>query len=79
MNLGNNLWGATNNSGVAQVGPSGTGGRGTIQAGSLEQSNINLSQQLVDMIEAQQGYTANAKVISVAQVLMQTATGMVQP
>lgn len=79
LNLGNNLWGATNNSGVAQVGPSGTGGRGTIQAGSLEQSNVNLSQQLVDMIEAQQGYTANAKVISVAQVLMQTATGMVQP
>lgn len=36
LNLGNNLWGATNNSGLAQVGPSGTGGRGTIQAGSLE-------------------------------------------
>ncbi len=79
LNQGQNLWGATNNSGAAQIGPSGTGGRGTIQAGSLEQSNVNLSQQLVDMIEAQQGYTANAKVISVAQVLMQTATGMVQP
>lgn len=78
LNLGNNLWGTTNNSGLAQVGPSGTGGRGTIQAGSLEESNVNLSLELVHMIEAQQGYQANAKVISVAQVLMQTATNMVQ-
>jgi flagellar hook protein FlgE len=77
--LGNNLWGVTNNSGQAQVGVAGTGGRGTVQSGALEGSNVDLGTEFVNLIMAQQGYQANAKVISVAQILLQTVTNMVQP
>ena len=49
------------NSGNAQAGNAGTGGLGTIQSGALEDSNVDLADELTGMIEAQRGFTANSK------------------
>src|SRR6266704_207902 len=48
-------------SGNVQVGSAGQGGLGTIQSGALEQSNVDLADELTSMIEAQRGFTANSK------------------
>jgi flagellar hook protein FlgE len=51
-------------SGAAVVGVAGVGGNGTITGGSVEGSNVNLSTEFANMIVAQQGYEANAKVLT---------------
>jgi flagellar hook protein FlgE len=48
-------------SGNVQVGSAGQGGLGTILSGALEQSNVDLADELTSMIEAQRGFTANSK------------------
>jgi flagellar hook protein FlgE len=62
-------------SGAAVVGQAGQGGNGTITGGSVEGSNVNLSAEFANMIVAQQGYEANAKVLTtldqVAQATLQ--------
>jgi flagellar hook protein FlgE len=50
----------------------GTGGIGSIQAGALEGSNVDVTQQLVNMITAQRNFQANAKMISTSDSLSQT-------
>ncbi|MCL6563311.1 MAG: flagellar hook protein FlgE [Firmicutes bacterium] len=77
-NIGNSLWQTSPNSGPSQIGAPDTGPRGTIQSGALEGSNVDLANEFVNMIVAQQGYQANAKVITVDQTLRQTLTNMVQ-
>jgi flagellar hook protein FlgE len=79
INEGNNLWAQSSNSGQAQVGVAGQAGRGTIQDGALEGSNVDLGTEFVNLIMAQQGYQANAKVVTVSQLLLSTLTNMVQP
>jgi len=51
-------------SGAAVVGVAGVGGNGTITGGAVEGSNVNLSTEFANMIVAQQGYEANAKVLT---------------
>ena len=51
-------------SGAAVIGQAGQGGNGTITGGSVEESNVNLSAEFANMIVAQQGYEANAKVLT---------------
>ena len=69
VNLGNNLLGPSANSGQASVGTPGTGGRGKLLSGQLEQSNVTLAQQLTDLITAEQAYVADTKVISTSQAV----------
>ncbi len=52
------------NSGAAVVNQPGSGGAGTLVAGSLEGSNVDLASQLTDLIVAQEAYQANTKVVS---------------
>lgn len=59
------------NSGEASIGTSGTGGRGNLLSGSLETSNVDLSQEFTDMITTERGYQANAKVITTSDELLQ--------
>ena len=59
------------NSGEAYIGTSGTGGRGNLLAGSLETSNVDLSQEFTDMITTERGYQANAKMITTSDELLQ--------
>jgi flagellar hook protein FlgE len=55
---------ATVSSGAAVVGQAGVGGLGTITGGAVEGSNVDLSTEFSNMIVAQQGYEANAKVLT---------------
>jgi flagellar hook protein FlgE len=70
--LGDTAWGETFASGSALLSAAGTGGMGTIQSGALEGSNVDVTQQLVNMITAQRNFQANAKMISTADALSQT-------
>lgn len=75
-NLGNDLWQATSNSGLAQVGEPGAGGAGSISSGFLESSNVDLPTQFSDMIVAERGFQANAKVITTSEDVLQTLIDM---
>jgi flagellar hook protein FlgE len=68
---------ATFASGAAVVGQAGAGGNGTITGGSVEGSNVNLSTEFSNMIVAQQGYEANAKVLTTLQQISQSTIQMV--
>ena len=64
--MGGNLWTETLESGEALVGGAGTGSRGSIVSGALEQSNVDLGQEFVDLIAFQRGFQANSRVITTA-------------
>jgi flagellar hook protein FlgE len=70
--LGDTNWSETFNSGTAVHGAAATAGFGSIQAGALESSNVDLTTQLVNMITAQRAFQANAQVITTANQLSQT-------
>jgi flagellar hook protein FlgE len=61
----------SNNSGNPNIGVSGTAGRGRIISGTLEMSNVDLSDQFVDMIVTQRGFQANSRTIQTADQLLQ--------
>jgi len=62
--VGDNLFIETVASGAPQVGIPGLGGLGTLVQGSLESSNVNVVEELVNMIEAQRAYEMNSKAVS---------------
>lgn len=62
--MGGNMFMATIGSGQATIGAPGAGGRGQIAGGYLEQSNVNITNEFVDLIEAQRGFQANSRVIT---------------
>ncbi len=71
--IGNNLLVETAASGSPQVGTPGLTGLGTLNQGSLESSNVNTVEELVDMIETQRAYEINSKAISAADQMLQYA------
>jgi flagellar hook protein FlgE len=70
--LGDTNWAETFSSGTAVSGTAGTSGFGSIQAGALESSNVDLTTELVNMITAQRAFQANAQVITTANQLSET-------
>jgi flagellar hook protein FlgE len=56
-----NVYSPNLDSGNVQVGLAGQGGLGSIKSGALEDSNVDLADELTSMIEAQRGFTANSK------------------
>jgi flagellar basal-body rod protein FlgG len=62
--LGNNLLAATGSSGAAQILQPGVNGAGILNQGSLEASNVNVVEEMVNMIETQRAYEINSKSIS---------------
>jgi flagellar hook protein FlgE len=68
---GDNVFLESNNSGRANIGPSGIAGKGKIVSGALEMSNVDLSEQFVDMIVTQRGFQANSRTIQTADQLLQ--------
>jgi flagellar hook protein FlgE len=75
--LGNNQFGATSTSGVAIVGtPQSSGLFGTLQASAVEDSNVDLTAELVRMITAQRNYQANAQTIKTEDQIMQTLVNL---
>lgn len=69
---------STLSSGAANIGIAGTGGRGTLAGGSLEQSNVDISKQFADLIVAESGYQANAKVVTTLDTIVQTTINLIQ-
>ena len=70
--LGDTTWAQSSSSGAPIPGDAGEGNFGTIQSGALEQSNVDLTAQLVNLITAQQSYQANAKTISTENTIIDT-------
>jgi flagellar hook protein FlgE len=70
--LGDTTWGQSSASGAPIPGNAGEGKFGLIQSGALEQSNVDLSKQLVNLIIAQQTYQANSQTISTENSIIQT-------
>lgn len=70
--LGSNEWGSTFASGQATNTVPGDGNMGLLLSGSLEESNIDLTSELVNMIVAQRTYQANAQTIKTEDQLLQT-------
>ena len=68
--LGDNLLTETAASGAPQVGAPGSEGRGSLRSGSLEASNVNVVEELVDMIETQRAYEVNSKMISATDEML---------
>ncbi|MCC6484568.1 MAG: flagellar hook-basal body complex protein, partial [Armatimonadetes bacterium] len=68
---GNNLWLETSNSGLAQIGVPANGSRGRITAGFLESSNVDLPTEFTNMIVAQRGFQANARLITTSDEVLQ--------
>jgi flagellar hook protein FlgE len=74
--LGGNAWGRTFTSGDPVLGTPGTGNFGVLQSGALEESNVDLTAELVNMITAQRIYPANAQTIKTIDQTMQTLVNM---
>jgi flagellar hook protein FlgE len=74
--LGNNMWRVTDNSGLPQIGAPTTGGLGEINAGYLEQSNVDLGSEFADMIVTQRGFQANTRIVSVVDELLADVVNM---
>ena len=68
---GDNMFRMTTNSGLADIGTSGTAGRGRIQAGVLEMSNVDMAEQFTDMIVTQRGFQANSRTIQTSDQMLQ--------
>lgn len=73
---GDNTYVESNNSGMARIGESGVAGKGTLMAGALEMSNVDLSEQMTDMIVTQRGFQSNAKTIQTADTLLETVLSL---
>jgi flagellar hook protein FlgE len=75
--VGGNNFSATLASGQASIGVAGAGGRGTIEGGALEQSNVNISSEFSNLIVAQSAYEANAKSVTTFDTVTQATINMV--
>ncbi|WP_248320713.1 MULTISPECIES: flagellar hook protein FlgE [unclassified Caballeronia] len=72
QNLGGNVYAQTAASGAPQVGVPGSTNHGTLQGGAVENSNVDLTSELVNLITAQRNYQANAQTIKTQQTVDQT-------
>lgn len=70
--LGDSSWVQTHASGEPVIGAPGTASLGLVRSGALEEANVELTEQLVNMINAQRNFQANAQVVSTSDSLTQT-------
>jgi flagellar hook protein FlgE len=74
--LGNNQWQESSSSGLPLVGSPGSGRLGALQAAAVEDSNVDLTGELVNMITAQRNYQANAQTIKTQDAVLQTLVNL---
>lgn len=74
--VGSSLYARSNNSGEPQINAPGVGGSGSINPGTLEMSNVDLSEEFSNMIITQRGYQSNARVITTSDELLQELTNL---
>ena len=75
--LGRNLFRETDSSGVATLGEPGSDGYGTLLQGYVENSNVNLVEEMAHMITTQRAFEINSNVVSTSDEMLQTTTNMV--
>ena len=75
--VGRNLFRETESSGTPTLGTPGDNGLGTLLQGYVENSNVNLVEEVTHMITTQRAYEINSKVITTSDEMMQTTTNMV--
>lgn len=75
---GGNLYRATANSGEAVIGLPGSEGYSALIPGALEMSNVDLSQEFTDMIIAQRGFQANARVITTSNSMLEELASIIR-
>jgi flagellar hook protein FlgE len=68
---GKDQWVETRDSGSAAIGTAGSGGRGSVTSGSLEQANVDLANEFVGLIQHQRSFSANSKTITTADEMLQ--------
>jgi flagellar hook protein FlgE len=73
---GSSEYRATFNSGNAALGAPGSGGLGSLTGGALEMSNVDLSQEFTNLIVAQRGFQANARIITTSDEVLQELTNL---
>jgi flagellar hook protein FlgE len=74
--LGDNQWTESPASGQALIGAPGTSSLGVLQSGAVEESNVDLTAELVNMIVAQRAYQANAQTIKTQDAVLQTLVNL---
>ena len=74
--MGGNLWTETSESGSPMVGAPESGNLGALQSNAVEDSNVDLTAELVNMITAQRNYQANAQTIKTQDQVMQTLVNL---
>lgn len=75
---GDNLFQATTSSGAVELGAAQSTGRGAIQNGQLEQSNVDIAVEFTRLIIAQRGFSANARTITVTSEILEELTGLLR-
>jgi len=70
--IDNTSWAATTASGTANVGNPGVGQAGSLTVGSLEESNVDITSELVGLMTSQRNYQANSKVIQTEDTMLQS-------
>ncbi|WP_336250255.1 flagellar hook protein FlgE [Stomatohabitans albus] len=74
--IGETSFAPTGNSGEPQIVVPGEGNAGTIKGGSVEMSNVDLSQEFTNMISAQRGFQANSRIITASDEILQDLVNM---
>lgn len=74
--IGDNQWEESSGSGLPIVGAPQSGSLGTLQSSAVEDSNVDLTQELVNMITAQRVYQANAQTIKTQDAVLQTLVNL---
>ena len=75
--VGSDDYQATSTSCGASMGVAGTGGRGAIEGGDTEASNVNISQEFSDLIVAQRAFEANSKAVTTFDTVTQETINMI--
>jgi flagellar hook protein FlgE len=78
LDIGSNYFVTSANSGVASATSAGSNGAGAIQGQSLEKSNVDVATEFVNLIQAQNGFQANARTIKVSNDMMTELTSLLR-
>lgn len=73
-----NLFSESTNSGQAEIGSAGAGGRGIIRGSQLESSNVDIALEFTKLIVAQRGFSANARTITVSDEILEELTNIIR-
>ena len=76
--IGDLLYQQSLNSGQPAIGLGLSGGRGEVQAGQLEASNVNVAFEFTRLIVAQRGFAANARAITVGDEVLEELTNIIR-